>query len=48
MLEASKLVETGAVHCLVLEYQGKDSTLVKLELTSELIGGLRNIAKSDF
>ena len=48
LLEATKILETGAIICYVIEYQGKDSAVVKYEMTPDLIGALRNIAKSDF
>jgi hypothetical protein len=48
LMEAQKILETGAIMCYVIEYQGKDSALVKYELTPDLVGALRNIARSDF
>lgn len=47
LLDCYKVVETGAVMCYVVEYTGKDSFLVKFELTGDFIGGLKVMAKND-
>lgn len=47
LLDCYKVVETGAVVCYLVEYTGKDSTVVRYELTGDFIGGLRLMAKND-
>ena len=39
---------SDSVHAYVLEYQGKDSALVKVEFSSDLLGGLRAITLGDY
>lgn len=47
LMDCYKVVDTGAIICYLIEYTGKDSTLVKYELTGDFVGGLRMIAKND-
>ena len=47
LLDCYKVGETGAVVCYVVEYTGKDSYIVKYELTGDFIGGLKMMAKND-
>lgn len=47
LLDCYKIVDSGAVVCYVVEYTGKDSFLVKFELTGDFIGGLKVMAKND-
>jgi len=47
LLDCYKVVDSGAIMCYVVEYTGKDSTVVKYELTSDYIGGLKYLAKND-
>ena len=41
------MMESGAIVVLVIEYTGKDSTVVKYELTPEFVGGLKVMVKND-
>ena len=48
MFEIQKNMETNSLICYVIEYTGKDSYVAKYELTNELVGGLRHLARADF
>jgi len=47
LLECYKVMETGAIICYVIEYTGKDSTVVKYEISSDYVGGMRQLAKAE-
>jgi hypothetical protein len=47
LMDCYKVLETGAIIVYVIEYTGKDSTLVKYEITGDFIGGLKVMVKND-
>ena len=47
LLEVTRNVEAGTIQAYVLEYTGKDSAVVKYELSADYLGGLRVMAKND-
>ncbi len=47
LMDCYKVIESGAVIVYVIEYTGKDSYVVKYELSSDFINGLKLIAKND-
>lgn len=48
LLESYKAMENGAIHVIVIEYTGKDSTIAKYEISADFVGGMRHMAKSEF
>lgn len=47
LMEVQKSPESAAIVLYVLEYSGKDSALVKYELSPDYIGGLRIMVRND-
>jgi hypothetical protein len=47
LLDCYRNLDTSAIVCYVIEYTGKDSTLVKYEISGDYVGGLKIIAKND-
>ena len=47
LLDCQKSIETGNILVYVIEYTGKDSWVVKYELTADFVGGLKVMVKND-
>jgi hypothetical protein len=47
LMDCYKVLETGAIVVYVIEYTGKDSSVVKYEITPEFVGGLKVMVKND-
>ena len=41
----SKVLDTGVVNCIILDHDGEDSVLIKVEISATFIGGLRRIVE---
>ena len=47
LMDCYKNIDSGAVVCYLVEYMGKDSTLIKYEISADYVGGLKLMAKND-
>ena len=47
LLDSYKVLDTGAIVVYVIEYTGKDSTVVEYEITGDFMGGLKIMIKND-
>ncbi len=47
LLDCYRNLETGSIICYVVEYMGKDSTVVRYEISADYVGALKVIAKNE-